>query len=64
MPDSDVSGAADGREFMRQFLINVALSAYEDAGLAGLCADGRWEAAVGAMRAATLPTLPATRPER
>jgi hypothetical protein len=31
-------------------LIEVALRAYEEAGLSGLCAEGRWEVAIGAMR--------------
>ena len=39
----------------KRFLIEAAMRAYEDAGLAGLCAEGRWEAAAGAMRAMELP---------
>ena len=35
----------------KEALITVAMRAWEDAGLSGLCAEGRWEAAVGAMRA-------------
>jgi glutamate formiminotransferase/formiminotetrahydrofolate cyclodeaminase len=31
-------------------MVDAALAAYEDAGLSGLCAEGRWEAAVDAMR--------------
>ncbi|HEY5086070.1 MAG TPA: hypothetical protein VII66_01815 [Gemmatimonadaceae bacterium] len=31
-------------------LVDVAMQAYEEAGLSGLCAEGRWEVAVGAMR--------------
>ena len=30
--------------------MRVALDAYEDAGIRGLCTEGRWEAAVDAMR--------------
>jgi hypothetical protein len=41
--------------------IEAALQAYEDAGLSGLCHEGRWECAVDAMRGldlrALLPTL-------
>ena len=37
-------------EAVRGALIEAALVAYEDAGLSGLCAEGRWEAAVAAMR--------------
>ena len=31
-------------------LENAALAAYEDAGIHGLCAEGRWEAALAAIR--------------
>jgi hypothetical protein len=31
--------------------VKTLLEAYEDAGVQGLCAEGRWEAAVGALRA-------------
>ena len=37
-------------EAMQRALVEIALQAYEEAGLSGLCADGRWEAAIGAMR--------------
>lgn len=37
-------------EAVRRALVDAALIAYEDAGLSGLCAEGRWEAAVDAMR--------------
>ena len=37
-------------EVVRQACIEAALAAYEDAGIAGLCAEGRWEAAVSAMQ--------------
>jgi hypothetical protein len=36
---------------IRRALIDAAESAYEDAGIRGLCEEGRWEAAVSAMRA-------------
>jgi hypothetical protein len=36
---------------IRRALIDAAEAAYEDAGIQGLCAEGRWEAAVSAMRA-------------
>jgi aminoglycoside 6'-N-acetyltransferase I len=41
-------------ERTRRGLVNAALSAYEDASLQGLCAEGAWEAAVSAMRALEL----------
>jgi hypothetical protein len=37
-------------EAVRQACIEAALVAYEDAGIAGLCAEGRWEAAISAMQ--------------
>ena len=48
---NDVMGdSRDRAEAVRGALIEAALTAYEDAGLSGLCAEGRWEAAVAAMR--------------
>lgn len=35
---------------IREALIRTALDAYEDAGIRGLCAEGRWEVALDAMR--------------
>jgi hypothetical protein len=37
-------------ERMRAACLDAAIQAYEDAGVRGLCADGRWEAALAAMR--------------
>ena len=37
-------------ELARAACVDAALAAYEDAGIRGLCADGRWEAALAAMR--------------
>ena len=37
-------------ESIRRAIIEAAQEAYEDAGIRGLCAEGRWEAAVQAMR--------------
>lgn len=37
-------------EAVRRALIEAAIHAYDDAGLSGLCADGRWELAVDSMR--------------
>jgi len=39
---------------LRDALIAAATSAFEDAGLSGLCVEGRWEAAVDAMRSVEL----------
>lgn len=35
---------------VRTACVNAMLAAYEDAGVRGLCAEGRWEAAVAAVR--------------
>jgi hypothetical protein len=37
-------------EQVRAALIGAGLAAYEEAGMRGLCAEGAWEVAVGAMR--------------
>lgn len=44
-------------EAVRQACIAAALQAYEDAGVSGLCHEGRWEYAVDAMRALPLRPL-------
>jgi hypothetical protein len=44
-------------ETVRQTCIEAALRAYEDAGLSGLCHEGRWECAVDAMRGVDLQPL-------
>jgi hypothetical protein len=37
-------------EAVRAACLKAAIQAYEDAGISGLCAEGRWEAALAAMR--------------
>jgi hypothetical protein len=49
--------AARTAEAVRRALIDAAEAAYEDAGVQGLCAEGRWEAAVSAMRRADLDAV-------
>ena len=51
-PDASAlaSEAEGGAERVRLALVTCALEAYEDALARGLCAEGAWEAAVGAMR--------------
>jgi hypothetical protein len=44
-------------EAVRQACLAAALQAYEDAGLSGLCHEGRWECAVDAIRAMPLRPL-------
>jgi hypothetical protein len=42
---------------IRETCIQAALQAYEDAGILGLCEEGRWEAAVDALRTVDLAPL-------
>lgn len=41
-------------EAVREALTSVARQAYEEGGMSGLCAEGRWDLALDAMRAADL----------
>ncbi len=64
MPPSDRTPPAELAalvESIRRAVIAAAEVAYEDAGIQGLCAEGRWEAAVAAMRAVDVgaPVRPA-----
>lgn len=42
---------------VRQACIDAAIRAFEDAGISGLCEEGRWECAVQAMRAVDLEAI-------
>jgi hypothetical protein len=44
-------------ERVRAALIEHALAAHADAGIRGLCAQGAWEAAVGALRSLDLDPI-------
>ena len=44
-------------EAVREACIEAAVVAHEDAGIRGLCAEGRWEAAVAAIRELDLGPL-------
>jgi hypothetical protein len=44
-------------EAIRAACLRAAIEAYEDAGVRGLCQEGRWEAAVGAMQSIDLDRL-------
>lgn len=44
-------------EAVRQACVEAALTAYEDAGMGGLCHEGRWECAVDAMRALNVAAI-------
>lgn len=47
-------------ESVRAACIAAAREAYESAGISGLCAEGRWENAIGAMQTIDLKQLLAT----
>lgn len=42
---------------IRDACLEAALQAYEDAGIQGLCAEGRWEAAISALKTVELAPL-------
>jgi hypothetical protein len=42
---------------VRDACLEALLQAYEDAGVQGLCAEGRWEVAVGALKTVELAPL-------
>ncbi len=42
---------------IREVCLDAVVQAYEDAGIQGLCAEGRWEAAVDALRTVNLAPL-------
>ena len=44
-------------EAVRTACLEAALRAYEDAGISGLCEDGRWECAVQAIKGVDLSAL-------
>ena len=44
-------------ERVRAALIEAATAAYDDAAIRGLCAEGAWEVAVGAMRGLDLSRI-------
>lgn len=44
-------------EAVREACIAAALTGYEEAGLSGLCHEGRWECAISAMRIVDLAAV-------
>lgn len=51
-------------ETVREACLRAALQAYEDAGISGLCGEGRWEMAVQAVRCLDLrPVVDALKPD-
>lgn len=53
----------DLAEAVRAACLAAAVAAYEDAGIQGLCPEGRWEAAVAAIRRLDLPAAASTAPD-
>ena len=49
--------AEDLAKRIRDACLEAVLQAYEDAGMQGLCAEGRWEAAFGALKTIELAPL-------
>jgi hypothetical protein len=47
----------DLAEAIRQACIAAALEAHEQAGISGLCQEGRWEVAIDAIRSLDLGAL-------
>jgi len=44
-------------EAVREACIRAALDGYEQAAMSGLCAEGAWEAAIGAIRMVDLRSV-------
>ena len=51
-------------EAVRAACLRAALEAYEDAGIRGLCGEGRWELAVQAIRNLDLRSVIESIPEQ
>lgn len=49
--------ALEFAEHVRTACLTAALDAYEDAGLRGLCAEGRWECAIDSLRSLPLSSI-------
>jgi hypothetical protein len=53
----EISSRKQLAERVRAALIEAALAVHADAGVRGLCAQGAWEAAVGALRSLDLDPI-------
>lgn len=53
----EATDSTSNAERIREALIDAAIHAYEDAGVQGLCAAGRWEAALSALEILDLAPL-------
>lgn len=54
---SEMASLRQLAERVRAALLEQALEAHADAGVRGLCAQGAWEAAVGALRSLDLDPI-------
>jgi hypothetical protein len=54
---AQVPGRSTLAEEVRRACIEAAVRAYDDAGVRGLCHDGRWECAIAAIRRLDLRPL-------
>jgi hypothetical protein len=54
---SEMAARQQLAERVRAALLEHALEAHADAGVRGLCAQGAWEAAVGALRSLDLDPI-------
>jgi hypothetical protein len=54
---TDLNNPAAIAEAVRTACVDTAIEAYEDAGLRGLCDEGRWEYAIAAIRRLDLRAL-------
>jgi hypothetical protein len=52
-----IDTASMAADTVRTACLDAAIRAYEDAGIRGLCGDGRWEAALAAIRRLDLSGL-------
>ena len=50
MPTKDLEDCAAVAEAVRAACVDAAVQADQDAGIRGLCDDGRWESAIAAIR--------------
>lgn len=53
-PPGPEEGMEELGEALRNALVEAAVEAHHDAGVRGLCAEGRWDVAVDAMRSLDL----------
>jgi hypothetical protein len=57
MSQPNTPSLAQLAEAVREACIATALEAHEQAGISGLCQEGRWEAAIEAVRSLDLSAL-------